>query len=60
LLKIGLVIGLSNLLAIAIRSQIFGDASVSARWYAGSLIVTFPIAMWCAWLLYKKASQNLS
>ena len=53
LLKIGLAVGFFNLFAIALRSQIFGDGPANAHWYAFGLIVTFPVAIFCAWLMSK-------
>lgn len=57
LLKIGLAVGFFNLFAIAIRSQIFGEAS--ANWYAFCLIAAIPAAILCAWLT-SKAQRNWS
>lgn len=59
LLKIGLAVGFFNLFAIAIRSQVFGNASANAHWYAVGLIATFPVAILCAWLM-SKAQRNWS
>jgi hypothetical protein len=52
-LKIGLAVGFFNLFAIAIRSQFWGDLSISSYWYAASLIAAFPLAILCVWLMFK-------
>lgn len=53
LLKIALAVGFFNLFAIAIRSQVSGNAAARAHWYVLSLIVAFPVAILCAWLISK-------
>ena len=53
LLKIVLAVGFFNLFAIAIRSQFWGDLSISSYWYAASLIAAFPLAILCVWLMSK-------
>lgn len=57
LLKIGVSVGILNFLAIALRTQIWSEAAVNTHWYGISLVVTFPLGLYCAWELCNRLAM---
>jgi hypothetical protein len=47
LLMAGATTGLMNLLAIAVRTELWAGGMVGSHWHAASLLVTFPLGLLC-------------
>lgn len=47
LLMAGVTAGLMDLLAIAVRTEVWANWMVGSHWRAASLLLTFPVALLC-------------